>query len=188
MLDEWDGTCPLTCAFGPAAPAECHGWFDAATLEDHGVGGVLWDEAKGELYGFSRAWTEEERKLAQHEKKRESTGVLETHAALAWVTVFGPRCARCRTLLRTDSQAAMLAARKAFSPSDAMLDALRDLRAAIGRHHIRLLLRQVKGDVFNIIADHLSHLRVEEAKECARRVFGVDMRIVDAWSPAASRQ
>ena len=184
VLLTWDGTCPITAGFGPTAPAERHGWVDAATTESHGCGGVYWDEGACELLGFSRPWTAEERALAQCEL-RESTGVLEAFAVLAWLKLFGPRCELRRTLLRTDNEAVMLAVAKAFSDSDALLTALRDIRTAIGQHHMRLRVRQVNGKAFNEIADHLSHQRIEEAVCLARQIFGVELRVLEVDASAA---
>jgi len=122
--------------------------------------------------------------LAQCEL-RESTGVLEALAILAWLKLFGPRCELRRTLLRTDKEAVMLAVAKAFSDSDALLTTLRDICAAVGQHHMRLRVRQVNGKAFNAIADHLSHQRIEEAACLARQMFGVKLRVLEVGASAA---
>jgi hypothetical protein len=182
MLEAWDGTCPITSGFSPAAPAERHGWVDAATTKGHGVGGVYWNAATRTLYGFMRPWSDDERERAMC-IQRESTGVLEALAILAWIEVFGHLCELRRTLLRTDNEAAMLAYWKAFSTSAPMMNALRAARLAVGHLHMRLRVVQVTGKAFNLISDLLSHQRWSDAAEMALKLFGVDMQRVDA--PAA---
>jgi len=180
MLAEWDGTCPLTCGFGPAAPPECYGWVDAATVEGHGCGGVFWDPDRCVLLGFARRWTPEELERAEAGLERVSTGCLESLGVLEWILTFVLLCERRRVLLCADNEAAVLAHRRTFSSSGPMRDALRTCRIEAGQQHVRLRLRQVEGARFNPIADALSHLRVEEAKCMARKLFGVELTMVPA--------
>jgi hypothetical protein len=144
-LKSWDGTAPILCSFGPTAHAERHGWVDAATspVGTAGCGGVYFDSETCTLLGFYRPWTEDENKVAMR-KQRVSTGWLETRAILMWLTLFGSFCECRRTLLRTDSEAAMRAFTSAFSSADGMLELLRDSRLIVGSLHMMLRVRQVR--------------------------------------------
>lgn len=174
LLRDWDRIAPIVGQFGPTAGAECEGWVDAATTRGHGCGGIFWQKSARKLLALSHVWTEGERQLAMCDK-RESTGVLEAIAIARWMTVFGARCSASRTLLRTDNEACMLAFQRAFSDSQPMLHALRTTRLIAGRYHIALRIVQVKGVVFNRIADLLSHRCFAEARSLALEVFGAEL-------------
>jgi hypothetical protein len=177
LLRDWDRTCPIISHFGPQAAAQRFGWVDAATLKSHGCGGILWDPATRILLGFTHVWDEHERGLAECEQ-RESTGVLECIGIEIWLRVFAELCTALRTRLSTDNESAMLAWQNCYSPTPHMLSAIRTSRLAAGRHHVILDVTQVKGSVFNKIADALSHLCVADARRHARAAFGADVKLV----------
>lgn len=177
IVSRWDRICPIVGDFGPHASAECEGWVDAATHEDHGCGGIFWIPSKRQLLGFAHVWTPEERKIAMCQQ-RVSTGVLEALGMAHWMRRFAQFCTCRRTLLRTDNEAVMMAYRSAFSPKLYMLTNLRDVRLLAAEHHMMLRVRQVKGSVFNQIADFLSHDNKDAARRLAWETFGVRLTLL----------
>ena len=176
FVSSWDRTCPILAHFGPTSHSERDGWVDASTTD--GCGGVYWDPDTKTLLGFTLRWPREVLARAQCEH-RESSGVLESYGILAWIINFESCCKQRRTLLRTDSEAAMLAFSKAFSEQISMLEPLRESRRRAGLCYMMLRVRQVNGKRFNVVADHLSHGRVEKAKCEALRIFGVQLVMID---------
>ena len=143
MFAKWDRTAPIVASFGPTAPAEIHGWVDAALIRGDGCGGVFWCPSTGELYGFHHTWTDDEMKFALPDRlERESTGILEAVAVQYWVSAFERQCRGKRVLLRTDSTAVQRAFSKGFSTLPRMREPLRATRLLAGFGHMTLRIRQ----------------------------------------------
>jgi hypothetical protein len=177
----WNRICPVVMGFGPCSRAQTRGWVDACTWRSHlpdgqrgGCGGVFFDVECNLLLGFAHEWTLTERELALREV-RESSTFYEALGIEMWLHLYGVRCRARRTLLATDSDAAMLALKRAFSDCGCLNEVVGRIRAIVAAEFLTLRLRSVIGARFNIIADHLSHGRVSEAIDLAWRLFGLRM-------------
>lgn len=177
----WDRICPVVMGFGPCSRAQARGWVDACTWRPHlpagqrgGCGGVFFDVERNILLGFAHEWTLAERGLALREV-RESSTFYEALGIEMWLSLYGVRCRARRTLLATDSDAAMLAMKRAYSDCGCLNEVVGRIRAIVAAEFLTLRLRSVIGVRFNIIADHLSHGRVSEATDLAWRLFGLRM-------------
>ena len=58
------------------------------------------------------------------------------------------------------------------------MDLIGRCRIRFARNHVVLRVNHVKGDRFNLIADHLSHGRVSHAKAQAWQEFGIPLVLV----------
>jgi hypothetical protein len=167
----WDRVCPVRAPFGPWHGAQRHGWVDAST--GFGIGGVFFDPGASPpvLLGFSRPWTEREKRLA-FVTERESSGVMEMMGLYVWAMWFADSCKGCRLNLRTDSDAVKKACAKAFSERPNMLSYLHDFRVLLARAFVDCRVSAVTGVLFNKIADDLSRNDIEAAQCQAVEVFG----------------
>lgn len=165
----WDKRCAIVADFGPASGEQVTTAVDASS--DWGCGGWCMAEGTTEAYFFSRPWTDEERAQAFVDK-RESTGVLELKAAREAVSTFLLKFERRRILLWMDNEAAVVALEAAYSPKAAMMDEVVHIRRMCVRAGVVLRVRHVRGDVFNLVADSLSHNRIEEAICLAQATLG----------------
>ena len=141
---------------------------------DWGCGGVAFSrEESAPVLGFVHKWTGEERTNARVHT-HESTGVLEMFGVVFWLQHF----AKARLLLEVDNDAVMLALSRCYSDSAHMLDGIRHTRRLLAEHFIAVRVISVIGDVFNLVADHLSHNRIEEARCLVREVFQRELVLV----------
>ena len=177
FFGSWDRICPVVLGFGPCATWQFLGRFDAATVDGHGGGGFIFSPTLPEVLAFSRPWSKDESDSARS-PTRVSTTVVEGWAALIWFRLFGHLCARSRVLLESDSEPLVMALESAFSERPMVASCVREVRENVAKWYITLRVRHVLGAVFNEIADHLSHCRVELARCLVRNVFGLEMRLV----------
>jgi hypothetical protein len=168
VFPKWRKRCPIRADFNPTATYQSLGRGDASTK--WGYGAWLYDGTR--LQYVMRAWTDAERKRAKV-LERESTGVLELWAMELWLRAFGPQMQGQRVHFDTDSGPACLAVGSAYSPRPRMVEAVMAIQELCVQFHIILRVRHVIGDVFNIIADHLSHDRLRDAQCQARKEFGL---------------
>ena len=70
-----------------------------------------------------------------------------------------------------DADTAMLALNKAFSADPKMMSLICRFRLCVARGFIVMRVRSIMGDLFNPIADHLSHGREQEAVDEAWESF-----------------
>ena len=175
----WPGECPMVQNFSPTAQWQQMGRIDAST--DWGCGGFIYDGTT--LHGFMHRWDAAERELAAC-RVRESTGVFEVLGAVYWLQLFGARCRAQRVQLEMDSDAGVQALTKAFSDRPAMLDCVAAARLLCADNFLCVRWRHVKGDVYNAIADHLSHGRWTAAVRTAKDELGLALtRAVGPLSP-----
>ena len=165
----WSGECPMAQNFGPTASWQQLGRIDAST--QWGCGGFIFDGSS--MYGFMHRWDKRERRLAKC-KIRESSGVFEVLGAVYWLQLFGARCEAQRVQIEMDSDPGVMALEKAFSVKPAMLGCVSAARLLCADHYMCVRWRQVRGDVYNDIADHLSHGRWNAANALARSAFGLE--------------
>jgi hypothetical protein len=175
----WSGECPMVQGFGPTARWQMLGRVDACT--DWGCGGIAYDGVS--LRGFMHKWDGHERELAKC-KVRESSGVFEVLGCVYWLQLFATSCARMRLQLEMDSNPGVSAMNRAFSETAAMLTCVSEARKLCAESHICARWRFIRGDVYNITADHLSHGRWDEAVVSARLEFGVELiRVSESSTP-----
>ena len=163
--------------FGPCSSWSFLGRVDAATRENHGGGGFIFDPKRKKVLAFYHVWTEEERASAMV-VERVSTTVLEAYAAVLWFRVFSHLCEGSRVLLESDSEPFVMSLEAAFSERALVESCVREIRSHVASNYISLRVRHVLGPIFNEIADHLSHARVEDARCLVRSVFGCEMTLV----------
>ena len=183
LFEGWDRTCPVVMGFGPCSSAHVRGWVDACTGKRappvgpapfRGCGGLCLDVEAGTLRGFVHEWSVSELQRSLR-GERESSAFLEALGVLWWLQTFR-FCRRARrVLLAVDSDPTMLALKRAFSDCGLLNGVVREIRTAVAVDFTVLRVRSILGAVFNIIADHLSHDRVEEAVQLAWRQFGLRM-------------
>ena len=113
-------------------------------------------------------------------RKAESTGVFEMAGVVWWLHHFAKRCAASRLLLEVDADAVMLAIARCFSDSVPMLHDIRCIRRAVAEHFISLRVSSILGAQFNVLADHLSHNRVKEARCLSANVFRRKLVLISA--------
>jgi hypothetical protein len=63
----------------------------------------------------------------------------------------------------------------AYSPQAEMMDVISEIRSVCVKSHITLRVRWIEGEVFNVIADSLSHDDFHQARLAARSEFGLAM-------------
>ena len=182
ILPKWRRKCVIRSGFNPACGPQARGRGDAST--EWGCGG--WALTGGRLYGFAQQWTPEEQQKAII-SKRESTGIMEVWAAERWLQAFGERTRALRVQYETDSSPATYAIESAYSKSAEMLEGVSRIWRECARLEINLRVQHIRGTTFNIIADHLSHNRIAEAKWQAMTELGLVMDVVQLPS-ARSRQ
>jgi len=128
-----------------------------------------------QVIGFFHKWSDTERDGA-FVKMRESTGHLEVLGAKLWFQAFGSHCRAKRLLLFMDNGAAVQGLQAAYSKTASMNPLIAAARRISAEYHITLRTRFARGEL-NEIADHLSHLRIAEARCLVRRVFGMDLTV-----------
>jgi hypothetical protein len=151
---------------------EALGRFDAST--EWGCGGWLWIRGAKSALAFMHKWTPAEREKAVV-VSRESTTVLEAMAMEMWMRAFGALCKGLRVLVEGDNENVARAVARAYSSRPLVMACIHGICDSAARHSICLRSRVVLGDVFNKIADHLSHHRWEEALCVAREELGVPL-------------
>ena len=172
LLPRWDRRCPIVEGFTPTATWQFLGRVDAST--DWGCGGMIVDASLAQLVGANHEWSAEERAVA-FVSSRESTGVLEAMGALWWLQTFSTRCRGSRVLLELDNSAAVLGLQGVYSPTLALLSVIESIAILCCELHVELRVRHVHGDVFNRVADALSHNHVEQARRWATVEFGTPL-------------
>ena len=100
--------------------------------------------------------------------ERASTTVLEAYAAVLWFRLFFHLCVGSRLLLESNSEPFVISI-VIVSPS-LVEGCVREIRSHVAFNYITLRVRHVLGEFFNLIADHLSHTRIEEARCLVRSV------------------
>jgi hypothetical protein len=73
-----------------------------------------------------------------------------------------------------------MALEAAFSERKHIGACVRELRQHVAEHFVMMRARHVTGAIFNVIADHLSHLRIAEARCLVLSVFGKPLRLVSS--------
>jgi len=133
-------------------------------IDNPGVGGFFMDveDPSAPLQGFFHALSAEETAMAKR-AKASSVPWIEVLGAVLWVERFEGVCSARRVLLALDADTAVLALSKAFSSDPKLLDLIRRFRLCVARGFIVVRVRSIVGVLFNEIADHLSHGRVQEA-------------------------
>ena len=176
FFPRWDRICPIVQGFGPSASWQWRGQVDAST--DWGCGGVLFSrDPSAPLLAFCHKWSQEERASAFIDTAL-STGVLEMRGVVLWLQQFAHKCAKSRLLLEVDADAVMLALARCYSDSVPMLGGIRTARRQMAKFFICLRVTSITGHVFNLLADHLSHNRVREARCLAQDVFQRELVMV----------
>ena len=110
--------------------------------------------------------------------ERASTTVLEAYAAVLWFRLFFHLCVGSRLLLESNSEPFVISIKAAFSERALVEGCVREIRSHVAFNYITLRVRHVLGEIFNLIADHLSHTRIEEARCLVRSVFNREMTLV----------
>jgi hypothetical protein len=95
-----------------------------------------------------------------------------------WLRHFAHLCTESRLLLEVDSDAVMLALSRCFSDSIPMLNGIRAARRIMADNFICIRVTSIIGHVFNLLADHLSHNRVREARCLAQQMFQRELVLV----------
>ena len=205
MLHEWDGTCPMVQSYGPTALDQCVGFVDAST--EYGCGGLLFISETNTLVGFTHAWTAQESadafvSIRPSTAALESGGItmwLEQFAAMCEAKrthlrtdnrgVFDSfqRAFSDTVSTRTSLREARLLAGKFYlalrvswvtitlSSKHLVLSILMCLVSSLSSPCPCYL--QVNGEMYNRIADRLSHGLIDEARCLARQLFNLDMEV-----------
>lgn len=176
----WNRECPAILGFGPCASFQLLGRVDAATIEEdpHGCGGFIFDPTLPYILAFHHVWTKEELNAADVVVRKSST-VLESFGARYFFQLFGDICEKKRLLFESDNAAVIYALEKYFSSKHHVAGSVRVIRKIVARFSIVLRARHCIGDVFNQLADFLSHGRLMEARCLAVQEFGSPLRFVD---------
>ena len=103
---------------------------------------------------------------------RVSTGVLECRAVLRWLHVFGKRFAGQRLLMECDNSSAVQGIEAVYSDKEAMMIEITEIRRICLHHNIIMRTQHILGELYNRVADHLSHDRVPLARSTAIEEFG----------------
>ena len=96
---------------------------------------------------------------------------IEVLGAVLWMELFSKRCEASRVLLALDADTATQVLAKAFSADKHMLVLVQRYRRKAAEHFVMLRVRSVVGEWSNLVADHLSHFRVQEAIDLAWKLF-----------------
>ena len=175
LLAGWNRLCPIVEGFTPTASWQYLGRVDAST--EWGCGGVLLDAKMSSLLGGNHAWSSAER-AASFVVSRESTGVLEAMGALWWLEHFSSNCRGCRVLLELDNSATVLGLQGLYSATPSLMEVIEKIAMLCCRLHIELRVRHVHGEVFNRVADALSHDLIDRACAWAKADFALALSIL----------
>lgn len=165
----WSRRTPIQQHFGPTASWEVLARVDAST--DWGCGGFAAARGAVSLPWFAHEWTDKEEASA-HVVDRMSTGVLECRAIHRWLQLFGERFAGRRVLMECDNSSAVLGVEAAYSGKEAMIVEIVAIRRLSLRYNIILRTHHILGQLYNTLADCLSHDRISLAREVAVEEFG----------------
>ena len=181
FLSGWDRRCPIVAGFGPCFRAAFRGWVDGCTdmTEVDSVpciGGCLYDESSGVMDAFIHVLTPAEVELSTRSVSL-SVPYIETLGAVIWFELYGRRCRAARVLLAVDSDTAQQVLSAMFSVDPLLLGLARRYRELLARDFIVARVRSVVGDLFNRVADDLSHDRVQVATRRVWESFGQTLRV-----------
>ena len=182
IFPKWDRFCPIIEGFTPTSSWEVLGAVDACTgpkdEKEGGAGGWMIDESlRGQdrgLIGWTHKWSSEEF-LSSYALTEPSSGVLEAMGVRIWVERFGLVCSGRRVHLCVDNSATVYALQGMYSKTARMMVEVVAIAKLLCEFSIVLRIRHVNGVRDNIIADHLSHRRVEEACKATTVAFGLPL-------------
>ena len=170
FFQKWDGSAPVHLGFSPVSDWEVLFRTDAST--DDGAGGF----ALPSFDAFMHAWTEADRQAAGR-VSRESTMFLELRAVQLILLICGRRCRGKRVQFEIDSEPAVRALSKCFSPEPGCMELISDIILTCATLHIYPRWEHI-GGVFNVVADSLSHLRFSQAASACKAELGGELRLV----------
>jgi hypothetical protein len=151
--------------------------FDASTL--WGMGAFMWDRTSNTGSFIMHAWTDDERERAMKDV-RESTLIFEGMAAVRCASAFAPLSKARRVLMEGDNEGLAHGLRKCYNKSPEVMDLIHSVWSAASAAGVVLRTAHVLGEVFNVIADRLSHNLKREALQLAWDTLGVKLVRVPA--------
>jgi hypothetical protein len=149
FLVSWDRCTPISMGFSPASSWEGLIRTDAST--DFGAGGFVFPLAQAFVY----EWSPDDR-VAASRRVRESTSFFELRAVLLALQLFGPALKGQRVQFECDSEPAVIALRKCYSPEPGCCAIIHSICLLCSSFHITPRFEHILG-TFNAIADSLSH-------------------------------
>ncbi len=173
LFPGWNRRCPIMAGFGPMQSFHRFGRFDAST--DWGCGGFV--VLEGYVLAFSHEWSQSERDEAFVEE-RESTSFFELLAAKLWVESFIGYLGRSLVQLESDCSPAVLGLESGYSSSPRLMSSISFVRKSLAEVFSDLRIRHVRGRVYNLLADALSHGRFGDAACRAHVEFGLPLRLL----------
>ncbi len=169
----WNRRCPIMAGFGPMQSFHRFGRFDAST--EWGCGGfVVLEEC---VLAFSHEWSQSERDEAFVEE-RESTSFFELLAARLWVEAFIGHLGRSLVQLESDCSPAVLGLESGYSSSPRLMSSISFVRKSLAEVFSDLRIRHVRGRVYNLLADALSHGRLGDAACRAHVEFNLPLHLL----------
>ena len=103
---------------------------------------------------------------------RESTGFFEFRALTRWMLTFGPQFRGKRILVEGDNASVAYGVESAYSDKAGSMEEIICFRKLCLRFNLIVRVRHIVGDVYNAVADALSHNRVSLARQLALDDFG----------------
>ena len=171
VFPKWSRSAPIRLQFGPVASWEVLARVDAST--DWGCGGIAIVREADCVLWFKQAWTRSERGMARPEHLlRESTGFFEFRALTRWMLTFGPQFRGKRILVEGDNASVAYGVESAYSDKAGSMEEIICFRKLCLRFNLIVRVRHIVGDVYNAVADALSHNRVSLARQLALDDFG----------------
>lgn len=152
----WDRSAPIAMGFSPISSYHVLIRTDAST--EFGAGGFIFPRRDA----FVHKWSADERSAASR-RLRESTTYFELRAILLALQTFGPMIKYCRVQLECDSEPAVLALLKCYSPEPGCHETIRSICLFCASLHITPRWEHILSS-FNTIADALSHDSFSQAQ------------------------
>jgi hypothetical protein len=163
----WDRRAPISMGFTPVSSWQALVRTDAST--EFGAGGFVFPRAEA----FVHMWTASERTAASRHV-RESTTYFELLAILIALQLLGSSLSGLRVQFECDSEPAVIALCKCYSPEKGCRDIIRSICLFCTSHHITPRWEHILG-VFNTVADSLSHNNFFQAKALFAAGLGGDL-------------
>jgi hypothetical protein len=170
FYQSWDRSSPIALGFTPISPWGALIRTDAST--EFGAGGFSFPSR----IAFIHRWSTSERAAALRHV-RESTTFLELQAILLSLHLFGSKLRGLRVQFECDSEPAVRALLKCFSPEPGCNDTIREICLFCTSYHITPRWEHILSS-FNSVADALSHNLFSQAQSLLDEEVGGNLSLV----------
>jgi hypothetical protein len=170
FYSSWDRSAPVVLGFSPSSQWEVLIRTDAST--DFGAGGFSFPLG----HAFIHEWSATEREAASRHL-RESSTFFELLAILIALRLWGPSLRQRRVQFESDSEPAVMALSKCYSPEPGCQGLIHEICLASSLYHISPRWEHILSP-YNSIADALSHDSFPQAQCCFGEEFGGVLSLV----------